>query len=702
MSSVIDGLVTRQMPRERKRLLDGQGNPIETDDGLLIPTQATVAAIYNAISRTYSYRYDEAVKNSWENSLAMRRDAFIMACLDERYRAVTQSAWHIECEDEEDEGQLGVAEEMTAMVKKIPKFVSMLRNLEECVWYGRYGSQIATGQVDIGAGIMAESVTYHRPLNGDKIMARWDGVPAIMINPVYRDLYDKSGYTLVNRKGLTLGNEDPTGIDGTVVWGERAPLLLLDRPELRNRFLISQFERDDADYYDGEMAGMVAGVGVRSRIYWFYYLKMEFLGYMTDYFKKVGTLGLLIVPFEEGNRDAQLAAERNIRNAGNRSGLAVPVPPGQDPKAYSPMVVNGSTAGIEALRFMVDSYFERHIERYICGQNMSDGKDNDSGLGGSGRAEFAGESKYMKIKGDCELLEETLTVDLLKNCLHRLNYPNQPFTYRFKFGVADPKAKDKLEAGTKLVAAGVRIKADELREVGGFTEPGVDDEVVGDQMQPEAPFGKGLDGEPLKTPMGFGQDQPSEKPNEQKQPEEKADGQYQREHDAMNDRQFAAAMERLAKIEANMTDARQQNYARSNDEAVMLLNQRINDLAMSRYERQGGMELHLPAESQFVMRDVKIAGIEELVAAIREQKAPVVENVVNVPEAKVENIVNVPQTKVTVEAAKVNIPATVVNVPEQSAPVVHVNVPEPPEMEVTEIERDSGGFIKRLIRKVMG
>lgn len=467
-----------------RRLLGADGKPIEGDDGLLLPHQKTFAAIINAFNRTYSYRYDEALRDSHEMALCMRRDPFIWGCLDERYSAVCQAPWSVEPDDPEDAGQVDVASELTKLVEAIPWLTGMFRNLEEAAWYGRYGSQIQVGDVDVN-GVTQRGIVYHRPVNGDKIQVGWDGIPRIMLSPTAIDG--------LKARGAKIENEKPT-----VITGERSPLLVLDKQQWRERFLINQFERDDADYYEGEMAGAVGGVGIRSRIYWGFWMRDKLMTWAVNYMQKVGTLGLLVFPFDEGNPDSQAAAERNIRESGNRSALAVPVTPGQSAKDVAPFLLSPSTAGIDALTAMIDSYWERHIERYIVGQNMSDGSDNESGLGGTGRSKFAANSKYHKIKGDADRLGETLTKDLLKP-LHRWNYAKQRFTYKFVFGIPDPEAAERLKAGTDLVTAGVPILADELREAGGFSKPKEGEETVGGQQTMEDGTVLGPDGKRVVT-----------------------------------------------------------------------------------------------------------------------------------------------------------------------------------------------------------
>jgi len=56
-----------------RRLLGPDGKPIDNDDGMLLPHYANFAALWNAFNRTYSYRYDEALRENYENAMAMRR-----------------------------------------------------------------------------------------------------------------------------------------------------------------------------------------------------------------------------------------------------------------------------------------------------------------------------------------------------------------------------------------------------------------------------------------------------------------------------------------------------------------------------------------------------------------------------------------------------------------------------------------------------
>lgn len=626
------------------KLLGPDGKELASDTGIPLAHYANFAAIWNAFNQTYSYTYDEAIRASWENTLSMRRDVFIWGCLDERYRAAIQSPWHVDYPDEEDEGQRAVAGELEKLVLAIPRLTSMFRNLEDAVWYGRYGVQVATGMVDAN-GVPQTGITYHVPVNGDKIQVGWDGIPRVMISSTVQNDYEKKGWK--------------------VVTGMQSPMVILDRPELRERFLINQFERDDADYFEGEMGGMVGGVGVRSRIYWGWWMRQEMLGWAVNYMRKVGTLGLLVFPFAEGNPESEQAAQENIKQAGNRSSLMVPVPAGSDPKQVAPFVISPSNAGIDSLTSMIDAYWERHIERYIVGQNMSDGKDNDSGLGGSGRAEFAADSKYDKIKGDCDALAETLTIDLLKP-LHRWNYAGQRFVYQFKFGVKDPQSADKLAAGIQLAGL-VEIKADELREAGGFSKPQPGDEIAGSAIS-EEPTGFDEEGEPTGKSSKSGPWVGIKSETEDKQ-----DGQENMQR-----------VEEMHALQLEVAELRGYTVAQEN--------------------YRGVAQPYTPQSITVNMPPAPSAGTFSV--TMPEQPAPIVNVDVHVPEQPPPNV-NVtnsvpiqPTPAVQMIVPAQHPPVITVTASTQEPPVVNINVPEPAEYEETsEIVRDDAGLIRKLLRK---
>ena len=85
-------------PRENPRLLDQYGLPISADDdqsGPVIPHPLTFGMVLNIIAKTYSYRWDEALRHLPQNALAMRRDCFIKALLQERKLPTVNRKWQL-------------------------------------------------------------------------------------------------------------------------------------------------------------------------------------------------------------------------------------------------------------------------------------------------------------------------------------------------------------------------------------------------------------------------------------------------------------------------------------------------------------------------------------------------------------------------------------------------------------------------------
>ena len=430
---------------ELLRMMDG--NPRENGPDHV----KTFAAVLNSFSKTYSYRHDEALKNSPSNARAMLRDPYIRSLLNERILPTTTRDWQLEVDNPKDPNQKVVAEALTKVIKSIPRFTQLRRSLQWALWYGRAGSQGEWVREPVDGQPMWRFVNHH-PVNGDKLQYRWDGTPGVMVQPSY-------SYP---------GAE--------IVYGDRAPILMLDRPELRRQFVIHRWELEDADYWEADMAGAIQGTGLRSQIYWAWWLRDECLGWAVDFMQKVGTMGLLIFWYEQGNKEARAKAEENAKSANTRAALVMPRSEGDGKTVNGVEQIAPSTGGIDALRGLIEEYFEGQMERLIVGQTLSSGTEG-SGLGGTGVADMHADTKYQLLKYDAELLDETLTADLVE-VAKELNFPWADFPVRFKSVVPDPTAEKKLETLLK-VSEKLPVKADTIRELGGATKPEDGEETVG-------------------------------------------------------------------------------------------------------------------------------------------------------------------------------------------------------------------------------
>ncbi len=254
------------------------------------------------------------------------------------------------------------------------------------------------------------------------------------------------------------------------------PGLRLAKQNWRDQFIIHTHEVDDADYFEGEMAGAVHGVGLRNSIYWAWWLRDEMLSWAVDFMKKVGTLGLLVFWYELGNKAAKAEADANAKRASKDVALVMGKPTGRDNATTGVDHFPAHHQGVEALQRMIQNYFEHHMERLIVGQSLSAGSEG-AGLGGNGVARLHENTKHQLLQFDADNLAETLTDDLVGPLL-RLNYPDADFGIRFEFNVESPENAERMDAVSKAVAMGVTFKMDEVRELTGMSKPGEGEETV--------------------------------------------------------------------------------------------------------------------------------------------------------------------------------------------------------------------------------
>lgn len=462
------------------RLLDANGRPIDEwgSQGAVVPHVVTFASIWNQFSKTYSYRWDEALRHLPTNALAMRRDCYNRSLLQERTMPTVNRKWQIVGEDQNDEVQKATGKALTSIVKQTPNLKRLLYYLiEGALWYGRYGSQVVWRQRKV-LGQDRWCVIRHTPVNGDKIQFTWDGTPAVFIN-------------------LTAAKEYPPDL---ILTTDRVPALKLAKDEWRRQFVFHRHLVDDADYFEGEMAGAVQGYGLRSIIYWCWWLRDEMLSWAVDFMKKLGANGILIFPYEAGNDLSKARAENNAKSAAHDVALTIPVVlDGRNSSALNPIHLPANTAGTDALTRMITDYFENHIERMIVGQSMSSGSDQQNSLGGTGRSDFAKDTKFQLLHFDADNAAESLTTDLLGPMM-QLNFPQFDFRMRWEFMVEDPEQDKKATSVQTFAPLGVTFKMDEVRELTGMSKPEDGDETIGGQVAPTPDGQPGQDGNQPNEP----------------------------------------------------------------------------------------------------------------------------------------------------------------------------------------------------------
>lgn len=474
------------VPQNRDVRLDDltlpSGEKMVGPDGLLIPPARNFSMIVNSATRVYSYRYDEAMRDNFVAARAMKRDAFLLGLFEERVEPTVNREFTLEVEDDRDPEQQHVRDGLTRIIRNIGDFDAMKRALMEGVWYGRAGAAWAFAKQEEVDNLWG--IGKWDSVHGDSVQFSFDGHPCIMMDAQTAAWYSSHG-----------AKYGPPGIGDLVPTDRGGTALQLHRSYWRERYAIHQHLLQKADYFEGEMAGSVQGLGLRGQVYWQYVVRTDALTWMLAYMQAVGQMDLLVFNYPAGNYAAQQQQELNAQRIIGKAAIACPRSPTQNWPAVEQIPMN--SAGLAALQTLVADYFDRHIERLFVGQSMSAGADKGTGLGGTGRAEFSKATKDELLVFDANRLDQTLTRDLIKP-LKKYNFPWAKFPVRFKSVLPDLKAQEKVMSGKVLISVGVPIKADELREAAGYSRPEPGDDVIGaPQMGPP-----GAGGPPGAAPGG--------------------------------------------------------------------------------------------------------------------------------------------------------------------------------------------------------
>ncbi len=449
-------------------------------DGLLIPPARSFSMVVNAATRIFSYRFDEAMRDNFVNARAMRRDAFLEGLFEERILPTINRKYQLDIDDDTHPDQKMVRDAMAKIIAATRGLDMFKRALMDGAWFGRAGCQWNSWRNPEVNDLW--TINKWDPVHGDSIQYTFDGVPAILMDSMTAGWYTQHGAT----KG-------PLGDIRTTDRGGFA--LVLQRPYWRDRFAINQHMRRKADFFEGELAGSVQGFGLRGQVYWHYVIRTEALTWMLAYMQAVGQMDLLVFNYPQGDDAAKLNAEAMARQIIGKAAIACP----RNPQGTWPAVeqIPMNSEGLKALHDLISDYFDRHIERLIVGQSMSSGADNDSGLGGTGRAEFAKATKDEILNYDTNRLDDTLTTDFVRP-LKEANFPWAKFPVRYKSILPDSKARDKVQSGETMIKNGVKIKVVEFREAAGYSRPEEGDETVGG---PETAGAGGPPGSSPQSPM---------------------------------------------------------------------------------------------------------------------------------------------------------------------------------------------------------
>lgn len=433
-----------------------------------------------------TYReYDVALRNSIENARLMRNDSSIMECLEARQRAVALLKWHIEPEDDRSLEQKQLAEEMTKVMMRTPRFMEMRRVLQEAVWYGKSAVQVMYNTDWIGGYRRFCILSPDRdtpawlPIHGDKLVFRHDDLTE----------FDRSKGRYPFQVGIRVGGSFQPGqkvrgkyevepvasqFRGTEAV-DRGMAYFVDQED-RQKLIIHKHSIEDGAYEDILSAGSIHGVGVRSRIYWDWIQKQEIQSMLLAYIERYHG-GIEIYRFPLGNDEAEKSVDAAIRNRQpGRAALKVPIPMGEDAMQYGVEVFESSMAGVQQMQDLLTNFYGHRIKRYILGQILSS-ESEATGLG-SGVADLHLESLLQIIEYDATGLEETITEEPLRRLQHS-NFPSsRGIRLRFKIDTREADSDSKLDAVRQAWEMGARIKESDVLDQCGLSAPTASDRVL--------------------------------------------------------------------------------------------------------------------------------------------------------------------------------------------------------------------------------
>ena len=423
--------------------------------GYSTPAFLHFSSLVRSAARAYPWQFDEALRDNPQNARAMRRDAVLWAALRARQMPTAQLSYHIEPHDETDPAEAEAAKLVTEILDNIPKFQKLKMLLLEAVWYGRFAVEMVY-EWQRWRGRQVLTVRDFIPINGDSIRFKWDGTPGVLVNAAYPGTWEATD------------------------WG-MAHFVTADE---RRQYIFHEHEPEAADWNEGQQAGAVHGIGLRGRLYWFWWLKQQVFALLMNYLERFSN-GLTIFYYDAHNPQARSEAEEAARQQFSNTALLYPRWSTANPDVNKVERMEVGTANPMLLWNLVGEYFDTVMKEAIIGQSGSS-EGVTGGLGGSGVAALHKETLDEIIKYDAVNLAETLQTDLV-NVLYEYNAPGvRPG--KFSFQVDTPNAEEVMGYATTLYQMGVGLDEEELLELAQLSKPKPGSAVVSNigQMQAAA------------------------------------------------------------------------------------------------------------------------------------------------------------------------------------------------------------------------
>lgn len=426
-----------------------------------VPHVITFAGLVNQAIRAYHWAFDEALRHSHENALAMRRDPVIRSALRARKVPVIQLAWKLEIdkthiESQEQERLLSrYASICEKSIRSIPEFPKLLYCLMDAIWYGKSGVQCQyEWKIIDGRSVLCVKNWY--PINGDKIRFKWDGTVGITVYQSQEIEATPSDRYLVHFLS----------------------------PQEREQFIIHNYEYDDPDFLDVTMAGSRYGTGIRNEIYWFWFLKSIVLSYLISYLEKVGIGGMTIFFYESGNPRSFDEVKRLVETQANQHVMLFPRNRDGSQGGPGVMRIDNSGTAVGMFHSLVSDYFDAKIQSLILGQTLTYSADTSS----RALAQVHENTFFRLVQFDALSLASSITRDLVR-VIYKYSFPEVPehLYPRFTFIIPPPNSDVMLNYAQILASMGIAVDENQLRDITGLVAPKRNEPLANINMAPYMP-----------------------------------------------------------------------------------------------------------------------------------------------------------------------------------------------------------------------
>ncbi len=421
-----------------------------------IPHVATFQGFASTVARTY-FPNDEAIRNAWSNQRLMRNDPSVAECIETRKRSVALLDWRVLPDDPRSERQKEAAAITERIIRRTPRYYDLVNCLLDAIWFGKAGAMTTWARKTIG-GSPYFCIGDWTPVNGDKIVYKVeDGRaferPKIGIRIGMGALASKIKETEKAQIGAT----------------DMGAAYFLDDFQM-DRFIVHSHDIEDGTYDDPYSGGAIHGVGIRSRIFWTWFVMKEAEAWLMEFMERSAT-GFEMWHYPSGDEKARQEILKAVQERRNHSGNIVLVPmfTTADGAVYDCRRIEPSMEGAHTLVEIIQDFYRRLIKRYILGQTLTT-ETGATGLG-SNLASIHLETFLQLLKADATRLEETLTAQLVEK-IRKFNFPElDENALRYEIVTKEVDAEQRLRYFQEMYHMGLPIAESDLREATGVRAP---------------------------------------------------------------------------------------------------------------------------------------------------------------------------------------------------------------------------------------